>query len=149
MYLICSKFALEGATEAIAKEMHPDWNIKFLLLEPGGIKTEYAGASMVYTDRHPAYAGPESATSQLLAYLSNPDATANWGEAASVARVLVDAVSRQGEKPLPLRLPVGSDAYAMIVAENENITKELAEWKSEIESISSQEQVESIDFLRR
>lgn len=33
--LNCSKFAVEGFTESFAKEMHPDWNINFLIIEPG------------------------------------------------------------------------------------------------------------------
>jgi hypothetical protein len=129
--------------------MHPDWNIKFLLLEPGGIKTEYAGTSMVFADRHPAYAGPEYPTSQLLSYLSNPNATADWGNAEDVAQILFHAISRKGDKPLPLRLPMGSDAYAMIMAKNESVTKELAEWETEILSISKEKQLQSIEFLRK
>jgi NAD(P)-dependent dehydrogenase (short-subunit alcohol dehydrogenase family) len=145
----CSKFALEGATETIAKEMLPEWNIKFLILEPGGIKTEYAGSSMVYIDRHPAYAGPDSATSQLLAYLANPETSANWGDAAAVARVLIDAVSHQGDRALPLRLPMGSEAYAMIVAENEAVVKDITAWKTESESVSKRAQLDSVAFLRK
>jgi NAD(P)-dependent dehydrogenase (short-subunit alcohol dehydrogenase family) len=33
--LNCSKFAVEGFTESFAKEMHSDWNINFLIIEPG------------------------------------------------------------------------------------------------------------------
>lgn len=129
--------------------MHPDWNIKFLILEPGGIKTEYAGSSMVYADRHPAYADPGYPTSQLLSYISNPIARTNWGNAADVAQILFHAVSHQADKPLPLRLPMGSDAHAMIVAKNESMIKELAEWETEILSISKKEQSQSIKFLRK
>lgn len=145
----CSKFALEGATEAIAKEVHPDWNIKFLILEPGGIKTEYAGTSMVHIERHPAYAGPDFAATQLFNYLKDPIASANWGEAADVARVVFNVVSHKGDRALPMRLPMGSDAYGLIVAETEVVAKELAAWKTESLSISSEAQLKSVDFLKK
>jgi hypothetical protein len=144
-----SKFALEGATEAIAKEMLPDWNIKFVLLEPGGIKTQYAGTSISSVKRHPAYEGPEYPTSQLLAYLENPEAMTHWGEATDVARTVFNTVSRRGDRALPLRLPMGSDAYRMMIAKTEAVAKELSEWKPEIEAISSSAQMESINFLRK
>lgn len=129
--------------------MPAEWNIKFLILEPGGIKTEYAVTSLSSVSRHPAYVDPAYPTSQLLAYLKNKDAMANWGEAADVARTLVNTVSHKGEKPLPLRLPMGSDAYTMILAETEAIAKEVTEWEAEIKAISNFEQVESINFLRK
>lgn len=32
--------ALEGFTEAVSKEMLPEWNIKAVIVEPGGFQTE-------------------------------------------------------------------------------------------------------------
>ena len=128
--------------------MLPDFNIQFLILEPGGIKTKYAGTSTSSVKRHPAYEGLEYPTSQLLAYLGNPEACANWGEAADVAQAVFNAVSNRGDRALPLRLPMGSDAYSMMMAKTEAVAKELSEWKSEIEAISPQGQVESISFLK-
>lgn len=129
--------------------MPPEWNIKFLLLEPGGIKTEYAETSISSVNRHPAYLGSEYPTSKLLAYLENPDARTHWGEAADVARTVFNTISRKGERAIPLRLPMGSDAYTMMIAETEVVANELREWKPEIEAISNPAQVESINFLRK
>ncbi|KAI1077721.1 NAD(P)-binding protein [Whalleya microplaca] len=45
-----SKWAVEGLTESIAKEMHQDWNIKLTCIEPGGFRTEWAHKNMVVRD---------------------------------------------------------------------------------------------------
>lgn len=34
-----SKWAVEGFTEAVSKEVKPEWNIKFTLVEPGGFRS--------------------------------------------------------------------------------------------------------------
>ncbi|RYO92479.1 hypothetical protein DL766_000177 [Monosporascus sp. MC13-8B] len=41
-----SKWAMEGLTECIAKEMKPDWNIHLTCIEPGGFRTEWAHKNM-------------------------------------------------------------------------------------------------------
>ena len=41
-----SKFAIEGYTEALATYVQPNFNIKFSLIEPGGIKSEFANTAM-------------------------------------------------------------------------------------------------------
>jgi len=66
-----SKFALEGFTESLSKEMHPDWKVKFLIIEPGGVKTNFAGPSMKFSARHPAYRDPGCPFSQVMVYMSN------------------------------------------------------------------------------
>lgn len=129
--------------------MLPEWNINFLILEPGGIKTEYAETSLVSVKRHPAYDVPEAPTTRLLAYLENPEARAHWGIADAVARTVFDIVSHRGDRPLPLRLPMGGDARTYIIAKAEGVIKELNEWKPEIEAISNSAQVESINFLKK
>jgi hypothetical protein len=129
--------------------MLPEWNINFLILEPGGIKTEYAETSLVSVKRHPAYDVPEAPTSQLLAYLENEEAKTHWGTAANVAQIVFNAVSHRGDRPLPLRLPMGGDARTYITAKAEAVIKELNEWKPEIEAISNSAQVESINFLKK
>lgn len=46
-----SKWAVEGLTESLAKEMNPEWNIKLTCVEPGGFRTEWAHTNMRF--RHP------------------------------------------------------------------------------------------------
>lgn len=53
-FYCASKWALEGMTETITKEVKPEWNIYLTNIEPGGFRTEWAGGSMEFADRHPA-----------------------------------------------------------------------------------------------
>lgn len=45
-----TKWAVEGFTEAVSKEVKPEWNIKLTCIEPGGFRTDWAGRSMVFGD---------------------------------------------------------------------------------------------------
>jgi NAD(P)-dependent dehydrogenase (short-subunit alcohol dehydrogenase family) len=47
-----SKWAVEGLTECVAREMEarPEWNIRLTCLEPGGFRTEWARGSMALRD---------------------------------------------------------------------------------------------------
>jgi NAD(P)-dependent dehydrogenase (short-subunit alcohol dehydrogenase family) len=45
-----SKWAVEGLTESIAREMRPQWNIRLTCIEPGGFRTEWAHGSMAFRD---------------------------------------------------------------------------------------------------
>ncbi len=144
-----SKFGLEGFTESVSKEMHPEWNISFLIVEPGGISTEFSGSSMVLGPRHPAYLDPSCPYNQLAAYMKNPESRKGWADPDVVAKVMVETVEKKGERKMPLRLPVGSDAWGMIRAENENVNKDLEEWRDVSESCSSQEQLKAVEFLQK
>lgn len=51
-----TKWAVEGFTETVSKEIKPEWNIKLTNIEPGGFRTDWAGRSMVFGDsKEPAY----------------------------------------------------------------------------------------------
>jgi len=141
-----SKFALEGYTEAVAKEMFPEWGIKFLIAEPGGMKTDYAGRSMKVLEPHPAYLDPKAPTNLLRAYLATEGVDQTWAEPAAVAKLLVDVVT---EGKCPLRLPVGSTSWAMIKADVEATKKELDEWRTVSESCSGPHGLSSIDLGRK
>ncbi|KAE9371997.1 NAD(P)-binding protein [Stipitochalara longipes BDJ] len=144
-YYHASKFAMEGFTESVSKEMLPEWNIRFLILEPGGVKTGYA-SGMRYSKRHPAYLDPRGPTNQLIAYIQTPGVQDAWGEAELVVKALVKVVA-SGD--IPFRLPMGSDAWGLMKAEVQNIDKELEKWKLVSESSSSREQMQSVEFLKK
>lgn len=50
-----SKFAVEGFSESLAQEIGP-LGLKLTLVEPGGFRTDWAGASMAYAKPMAAYA---------------------------------------------------------------------------------------------
>jgi len=134
-----SKFAVEGWTEAFAKEMHPDWNIKFLILEPGGVKTEFTKGSMEFTTPHPVYKDPCSPARMLENYIRQGGADAQSSTPERVAEVVFDVIVKQDERALPLRLPLGVDSYGMIMAKLHQTEKDMIEWKDVSESTMDEE----------
>jgi len=98
-----SKWAVEGFTEALSKELKPEWNIKVQCVEPGGFRTDWAGRSMAFPEKkHPAY--------------DHLDAKKNMGERNGTQA----GDPKKGGKAMyalatindpPLRAVIGSDAY--------------------------------------
>jgi NAD(P)-dependent dehydrogenase (short-subunit alcohol dehydrogenase family) len=95
--------AVGGFSEVLAKEVAP-LGIKVTILEPGGMRTEWAGASM----HVPPISPPYQATVGEMARLHNTTRIAR-GDPAKVARVFLEIADM--DTP-PLRLILGSEAYA-------------------------------------
>ena len=51
-----AKFGVEGFSEVLATEMAP-YGVKVTIIEPGGFRTDFAGASASIAEGNPAYAG--------------------------------------------------------------------------------------------
>ncbi|KAF2664030.1 NAD(P)-binding protein [Microthyrium microscopicum] len=100
-----SKWAVEGLTEAISAEVKPEWGIKFTLIEPGGFRTDWAGRSMEFADRHPAYDHMNAKKS-----MGERNGT-QAGDPKKGAKAFYDLAMM---KDPPLRCVVGTDAYARI-----------------------------------
>lgn len=106
-----SKFALEGATEALWYEVRP-WQIRVSLIEPGFIHSD-SFRNTLYTDRsrramrdgenayHAHYANMDGMIARLMDWTrATPDA---------VARKIVRTLARRDP---PLRIPATWDAHA-------------------------------------
>ncbi|KAJ5115791.1 NAD(P)-binding protein [Penicillium angulare] len=128
-----SKFALEGFTKSVAKEVHPEWNINFLILSPGGVHTNFAESSLLSPPRHAAYDLPEGAFSQLAACIHSQP---TWSDPNSCARVLFDCVVRQNERSLPTRLLMGSETVPYVKDEIKHMLEEVEDWKIETSKCS-------------
>ncbi|KAH8678028.1 retinol dehydrogenase 8 [Xylariales sp. PMI_506] len=123
-----SKFAVEGWTEAVAKELPVEWNIHLCNIEPGGVKTNYATASLQMMEkRHPAYSDPSFPSNVLLDHMRDERWRETWAEPSDVARAMYEVVSR-GQR-IPIRLPLGPDSWGMLVAEVEKCRREFDEFK--------------------
>ncbi|KAK3389338.1 short-chain dehydrogenase/reductase-like protein SDR [Podospora didyma] len=143
-----SKFAVEGFTESLANELRPEWGIHFTLIEPGGVKTSYAGTSLKrIAPPHPAYAKADSPSRVIEGYMLDPAATKYWAEPEEVARAMVNVVSN-GQK-IPLRVPLGPDAWVFLKGANEADAKELEKMKEVAFSVGKKEQVETLGFLAK
>ncbi|RPD56674.1 NAD-P-binding protein [Lentinus tigrinus ALCF2SS1-7] len=63
-YYAASKHALEGASECLAAELDPAWNIKITIVEPASFHTE-GQAKTTWVPAHPAYSNPELPASRM------------------------------------------------------------------------------------
>ncbi|KAL8969941.1 MAG: hypothetical protein Q9197_004073 [Variospora fuerteventurae] len=142
-----SKFAMEGWTESVAKELPPAWNIHLTNIEPGGVKTNYATSSLKpMAKRHPAYSDPNAPTNQMLGYMQSGQGRSMWAEPSALAAAIYQLVGRGSR--IPIRVPLGADAWGMLSADLEGIRKELDELKEISLGVGDAKQLETIDFLK-
>jgi len=98
-----AKWAVGGFSEVLATEVAP-LGIKVTVLEPGGMRTDWAGSSM----HTPPVSDPYQATVGAAAEAMRDFAQEAGGDPAKVAQVVL-TVADLGEPPL--RLLLGTDAY--------------------------------------
>ncbi|KAI1411869.1 short-chain dehydrogenase/reductase-like protein SDR [Hypoxylon sp. FL1857] len=124
------KFAVEGFTESASKEVRPEWNIHFCLIEPGGTITNFTSSgSMEWLSPHPAYAAADSPARIIEGYIMNPDVQKTWTPAERVAAAMFQVVARAKDKPIPIRLPLTEGAWQVLKADVAAVDKELEEVK--------------------
>lgn len=168
-----SKFAMEGWTESVAKELPTAWNSEFRgpflsvsavrschgqlislflivhlsIVEPGGVKTNYATSSLkMMESRHPAYSDPNSPTNALLGYMQSEQGRSTWTDPRDLA-VAVYALVSSGNR-VPIRVPLGPDSWGLLISDLESIRKDLDEFKNVSLGLGDSKQLESISFLR-
>ncbi|KAI5864223.1 NAD(P)-binding protein [Durotheca rogersii] len=123
-----SKFALEGFAEAVAKELDPAWNIHVCNAEPGGVRTRYAASARRLEPRHPAYAADAAlGTNRMLAFLGDPSRHDVFAAAPEVAAAIYQ-VAAAGRR-IPIRVPLGLDAWGAVAAELDRVRADLDEFK--------------------
>jgi NAD(P)-dependent dehydrogenase (short-subunit alcohol dehydrogenase family) len=118
-----SKFALEGISESLGKEVAP-FNVRVTALAPGQFRTDWAGRSMDRTARSIAdYDG-----------IMNPIRTARQaksgnqpGDPDKAAQALLKLVA--SENP-PTRLFLGEDALGLVRQKLEQMKSEIAAWEA-------------------
>jgi NAD(P)-dependent dehydrogenase (short-subunit alcohol dehydrogenase family) len=118
-YYAATKFAVEGLSEALSKEVAP-LGIKVIIVEPGPFRTDWAGRSLK-TPKKPVDAYAETAIGrrrQIQSYSGNQP-----GDPVRASEAIITAVEDQHS---PLRLPLGAFAYESMGAEIEAVRKEHA-----------------------
>ncbi|WP_163992883.1 oxidoreductase [Pyxidicoccus caerfyrddinensis] len=117
-----AKWAVEGFSEVLSKEVGP-LGIRVTLVEPGGFRTDWAGASMRVDPVSDAY------QPTVGAFMENvrKHADGGRGDPAKAARAILQMAS---EKQPPLRLLLGSDAVFLAGAVAAQRAEEDARWKA-------------------
>ena len=117
-YYHATKFALEGLSESLAAELAP-LGIAVTIIEPGGMRTEWAGASMHQSPvRIPDYDGTAGKRRESTLAVSG-NQPGDPARAAAAMAAVVDA-----DDP-PLRLLLGSDALGGIRARLDRLRTEV------------------------
>jgi NAD(P)-dependent dehydrogenase (short-subunit alcohol dehydrogenase family) len=117
-----AKFALEGTSEALAKEVEP-FGIKVTLIEPGAFRTDFNGRSLAVAERSiDDYA---TLTNTALQWFKAMDGQ-QPGDPAKAAQAIIQAV----ESPHPpMRLALGTDAMSLIQEKLEWVKTDLDTWQ--------------------
>jgi NAD(P)-dependent dehydrogenase (short-subunit alcohol dehydrogenase family) len=116
-----AKWAVGGFSEVLAREVGP-LGIKVTVLEPGGMQTDWAGSSM----QVPPISEPYQPTVGAMARMHHELGSAGaLGDPAKVAQVVL-AVAGTAEPPL--RLILGSEAYAYAMAAARTRAESDAAW---------------------
>ncbi len=116
-----SKFALEGAMRTLAQEIAP-FDLHVTNIEPGGIRTDYAGRSQRHAARCiDAYDGPGHDAAALLAQSVGQER----GDPAKMAAAILKVV----DSPTPpLQLMLGADAVHYATRDLARFQAEMGEW---------------------
>jgi NAD(P)-dependent dehydrogenase (short-subunit alcohol dehydrogenase family) len=116
-----SKFALEGVSEALGKEV-AGFGIRVTALAPGQFRTDWAGRSM---DRTPRSVADYDAVMDPIRAARQAKSGNQPGGPAKAAQALLALV--EAENP-PVRLFLGGDALGLVAQKLDAMRAEIAAW---------------------
>ena len=127
-YYSASKFAMEGFCEALAVETAP-LGIKVTILEPGAVRTDFAGGSMKSAKRSiEDYASTAGRVRQLV--------KDNNGLQPNDPQKIAEAICTiANDEAPPLRLVLGLDALAAIEKKLDRTRKTIDQWRDLASSV--------------
>lgn len=115
-----AKFGLSGFSESLNKEVSP-LGIKVTSVEPGGFRTDWAGASMSFAKDVDGY---EATVGGIKEHLTSGKFLP-MGDPAKAAKVMVDLINHPNP---PVHLVLGSEAAAILKMADENRKEEFEKW---------------------
>ncbi len=115
-----AKFAVDGFTRVLAAETEP-FGIRFLVVEPGGFATDWAGSSMEVYDLSPEY---EATVGALVALRAAGGIMR--GDPARAAEIIVRVVKR---RDLPSHLVLGAAAVSSALDYSRKQIGEASAWR--------------------
>lgn len=121
--IYCStKFAVEGLSEALAKEVEP-LGIKVTIVEPGAFRTDFNGRSLSVPEEK--ISDYSEITGKFMEWSQQMDGN-QPGDPVKAAKAMIKAV--ESDSP-PLRLTLGEDAVNAIEQKLESVKSELEQWR--------------------
>jgi len=121
-YYCGSKFALEGISEALGKEVSP-FGVHVTALAPGQFRTDWAGRSM---DRTPRSISDYDAVMDPIRAAREAKSGNQPGDPAKAAQALLEIVA--SDSP-PVRLFLGEDALAVVDQKLVAMRAEIDAWE--------------------
>jgi NAD(P)-dependent dehydrogenase (short-subunit alcohol dehydrogenase family) len=115
-----AKFAVDGFTRVLANETEP-FGIRYMVVEPGGFATDWAGASMQIHDLATEYEPTVGAIARVLA-----DPATSSGDPNRAGEILVRVVK---EPTVPSHLIIGAGAVAMAQDYSRSQLSQAAAWE--------------------
>jgi NAD(P)-dependent dehydrogenase (short-subunit alcohol dehydrogenase family) len=122
-YYCGSKFALEGISESLGKEVKP-LGIHVTAVAPGSFRTDWAGRSMARTPRSIA---DYDALFDPIRQAREEKSGKQLGDPRKAARAMLAAM---GSEQPPAHLLLGSDALALVRNKLSDLEKEIAAWET-------------------
>jgi NAD(P)-dependent dehydrogenase (short-subunit alcohol dehydrogenase family) len=121
-YYSATKFAVEGMSDALRKEVAP-LGIRVTILEPGAFRTDFAGRSL-----HQARTNIADYTSTAGPRRKENDKTHGTqpGDPERAAQAIIKLVA---DSTVPARLLLGSDAVKIVGGELDTQRREIDAWK--------------------
>ena len=120
-----AKWGVEGFSEVLAKEVNP-LGIKVLIVEPGGMPTDWAASSMHITEPGEDYQASVGQFLRTTVRRLSGEGSRYGSDPARVAQVILRMID---EPNPPLRLVVGSDAVQIALATDEAKLAETRAWQ--------------------
>jgi NAD(P)-dependent dehydrogenase (short-subunit alcohol dehydrogenase family)/cytochrome b561 len=117
-----TKFAVEGLSEALAKEVAP-LGIRVTIVEPGPFRTSFLGGSLAMTDKPLSDYDQTSGRTRAAAMERNGNQP---GDPVRAAEAIIKAIT--SENP-PLRLLLGKFAYEQATARLDKLRTEFETWR--------------------
>ena len=132
-----TKWAMSGLTESLRAEVAP-LGIDVCCIEPGYFRTGFLnpGARMQTEARLQDY--DDTIVGQVRALFNERD-NKQLGDIEKGCRVIFEVLTKKGGREVPIRLPLGSDAYDSIKGKCDETKGLLEEWKAITSSTDHEE----------